>query len=118
MSAKQLERMLGVTDELSIYPAVGREYSGHGTVNHSAEEFVRGTFRYTNTVESYFALLKRGMMGSFHIVSEAHLHRYHAEFDFRHNTRELDDGERTDELLRGAKGKQLYYQKPDQAVNA
>ena len=48
-------------DESLVYPKVGNEFAGHGTVNHSAKEYVRGTFWYTNTVESYFALLKRGV---------------------------------------------------------
>ena len=107
-----------MTDDHTVYPSIGNEFAGHGTVNHSAGEYVRGTFWYTNTVESYFALLKRGMMGSFHNVSEAHLYRYLAEFDFRHNTRKLSDGERTDELLRGAMGKRLMYQQPSEAANA
>src|SRR3546814_17760378 len=51
-----------MTDESAVYPTVGEEFAGHGTVNHSAEEYVRGTFYYTNTVESYFAILKRGIM--------------------------------------------------------
>lgn len=52
-------------------------------MNHSAAEYVRGTIWYTNSVESYFAILKRGIMCSFHNVSEAHRYRYLAEFDFR-----------------------------------
>ena len=107
-----------MTDEAPVYKGIGREFSGHGTVNHSASEYVRGTFWSTNTVESYFALLKRGVYGSFHNVSEAHLHRYLSEFDFRYNTRKLSDGERADELLRGAKGKRLLYHQPDQAAHA
>lgn len=107
-----------MTDESLIYPKVGREYAGHGKVNHKAGEYVRGTFWYTNTVESYFALLKRGMMGSFHSVSEAHLYRYLAEFDFRHNTRHLSDSERGDALLCGASGKRLMYNQPREAANA
>ena len=106
-----------MTDDSIVYPKVGREFSGHGTVNHSAKEYVRGTFWYTNTVESYFALLKCGMMGSFHSVSEAHLYRYLAEFDFRHNTRAMSDAERGDELLRGAKGKRLMYNQPCETAN-
>jgi hypothetical protein len=104
--------------EAKVYRHIGREFSGHGTVNHSKDEYVRGSFWYTNTVESYFALLKRGMMGSFHNVSEAHLHRYLAEFDFRHNTRQMSDGERSEELLRKSKGKRLTYQQPHVAANA
>ncbi len=107
-----------MTDDSMVYPKVGNEFAGHGTVNHSAEEYVRGDFWYTNTVESYFALLKRGMMGSFHSVSEAHLFRYLAEFDFRHNTRAMSDAERGDALLRAAKGKRLMYHQPREAANA
>ena len=107
-----------MTDDSPVYPKVGDEFAGHGTVNHSAKEYVRGGFWYTNTVESYFALLKRGVYGTFHNISEAHLHRYLAEFDFRHNARKMSDAERGDELLKGAKGKRLYYQQPRQAAHA
>src|SRR3546814_17883152 len=102
-----------MTDESPVYPTVGREFAGHGSVNHSADEYVRGTFWYTNSVESYFALLKRGMMGSFHNVSEAHLYRYLTEFDFRHNYRKATDAERADDMLRGAKGKRRTYNQPN-----
>ncbi len=107
-----------MTDESLVYPKIGDEFAGHGTVNHSAKEYVRGGFWYTNTVESYFALLKRGVYGNFHSISEAHLHLYLAEFDFKHNHRAMSDAERGDELLKGAKGKRLTYQQPDQAPNA
>jgi transposase-like protein len=101
-----------MTDESALYPKVGSEFAGHGAVNHSSGEYVRATFWHTNTVESYFAVLKRGVYGTFHNISEAHLYRYLAEFDFRHNTREMTDAERSDELLRGAKGKRLMYHQP------
>lgn len=107
-----------MTDDSPVYPKVGKEFKGHGTVNHSAGEYVRGTFWYTNTVESYFALLKRGIMGSFHSVSEAHLFRYLAEFDFRHNHRDHSDAERADALLRGAQGKRLMYHQSSEATHA
>ncbi len=107
-----------MTDDSLAYPKVGDEFAGHGTVNHSAKEYVRGKFWYTNTVESYFALLKRGVYGTFHSLSEAHLHRYLAEFDFRHNHRKMSDAERADALLRSAKGKRLLYQQPNEAPNA
>ena len=57
----------------------------------------------------------RGIYGTFHNISEAHLPRYLAEFDFRANTRSMSDGERADLILAGAKGKRLVYQQPDQA---
>ena len=69
----------------------------------------------TNTVESHFALLKRGVYGTFHNISEAHLHRYLAEFDFRANTRDLSDDERAALLLAGAQGKRLLYRQPNRA---
>ena len=105
-----------MTDESTIYPAVGKEFSGHGSVNHSAGEYVKtGGFHHTNTVESHFALLKRGIYGTFHNISEAHLDRYLAEFDFRANTRGMSDAERAAALLAGAKGKRLMYQRPDKS---
>jgi len=103
-----------MTDEALVYPTVGREFAGHGSVNHSAGEYVRtGGFHHTNTVESHFALLKRGIFGTFHNVSEAHLHLYLNEFDFRANTREMTDAERAGALLAGARGKRLLYRQPD-----
>lgn len=102
-----------MTDESPVYPKIGEEFAGHGTVNHSAEEYVRGVFWHTNTVESHFALLKRGIYGTFHAISEAHLHRYLAEFDFRANTRKLTDAERCAALLAGTKGKRLVYRQAD-----
>ena len=77
-----------MTDEAPVYTKLGREFSGHGTVNHSADEYVRtGGFHHTNTVELFFAILKRAVYGQFHHISEAHLHRYLAEADFKYNHR-------------------------------
>jgi transposase-like protein len=107
-----------MTDESLVYPKIGDEFASHGTVNHSADEYVRhGGFTHTNTVESYFALVKRGVYGTFHNISEAHLARYLAEFDFRYNARKLSDRERSDALLKGAKGKRLVYRQADKAAN-
>jgi ISXO2 transposase-like protein len=103
-----------MTDEAAVYEKLGREFAGHGTVNHSADEYVKtGGFHHTNTVESFFALLKRAVYGNFHHVSEAHLHRYLYEADFKYNHRHVSDAERGEELLRGAKGKRLLYRQPD-----
>lgn len=111
-----------MTDEAAVYGKIGREFSGHGTVNHSAKEYVRtGGFHHTNTVKSFFALLKRAVYGQFHHVSEAHLHRYLCEADFKHNHRAalgIDDAARADALLRGAKGKRLLYRQPNGAAHA
>ena len=68
---------------------MGRHSPATATVNHSIEEYVRGGgFWHTNTVEGYFSILKRGVYGTFHHVSQQHLKRYCAEFDFRYNERE------------------------------
>lgn len=102
-----------MTDESAVYTKIGDEFAGHSTVNHSADEYVRhGGFTTTNTIESYFAILKRGVFGTFHSISEAHLHRYLAEFDFRYNHRKVSDVERAEALLKGAQGKRLYYHQP------
>ena len=104
-----------MTDEALVYPKIGDEFAGHGTVNHSAEEYVRAYFWHTNTVENFFSIFKRGIYGCYFHVSETHLHRYAAEFDFRYNNRialGVDDLERADRALIGVKGKRLTYATP------
>ena len=96
-----------MTDGLAVYRFAGQDYH-HETVNHSIGEYVRGSAS-TNTVESFFALLKRGVVGTFHHVSERHLPRYLAEFDFRYGTRKTTDGERMRALLSQIEGKRLKY---------
>jgi transposase-like protein len=101
-----------MTDGSLVYPGIGEAFSGHGWVNHSIEEYVRATFWHTNTVENFFSIFKRGVFGCYFHVSEAHLHRYAAEFDFRYNNRialGIDDLARADRALVGAKGKRLTY---------
>jgi hypothetical protein len=87
-------------------------------VNHSIEEYVRGGFWHTNTVEGHFAILKRGIYGTYHHVSQQHLKRYVGEFDFRYNHRQVSDGERADAALKGIEGKRLTYRRPDPAGDA
>jgi ISXO2-like transposase domain len=103
-----------MTDDAPVYVSIGREFAGHGTVNHSAEEYVRAQFWHTNTVENYFSILKRGIMGTYHHVSETHLHRYGAEFDFRYNHRVglgYSDMQRTEIAAAGIYGKRLTYRR-------
>jgi transposase-like protein len=109
-----------MTDTDGAYYHIGREFARFEQVNHGAGEYVRGD-AYSNTVEGYFSILKRGVYGTFHHVSEAHLGRYLVEFDFRYNTRAalgFTDVESAEELLRGAKGKRLMYRQPDKAAHA
>lgn len=100
-----------MTDDHSGYKTVGKEYVGHGVVAHSRGEYGRATYFHTNTVENFFSILKRGIVGVYHHVSKAHLHRYCTEFDFRYNTRKLNDYERSEIALIGAVGKRLTYRR-------
>ncbi|WP_439574172.1 IS1595 family transposase [Phreatobacter sp.] len=103
-----------MTDESTVYPGIGKKFASHSTVNHSANEYARlGGYIHINTAESYFSLVKRGITGSFHHVSEAHLHRYLAEFDFRYNNRTVTDYERFSASIPGIVGKRLTYRRPD-----
>lgn len=108
-----------MTDGAHHYRALGKEFSMHESVNHTQGEYARpskiaGTVAHTNTVESYFGLLKRGLVGTYHHVSEAHLQRYCDEFDFRFTHRianGVNDHERTDVALRQIAGKRLTYRR-------
>jgi transposase-like protein len=100
-----------MTDELPAYRRATKDFASHQAVNHSVREYVRG-LAHTQSVDGFFSLLKRGVVGTFHHISEQHLPLYLAEFDHRHNTRFLTDGERTVIGLKKANGKQLTYKQP------
>jgi len=102
-----------MTDEAMHYRKVGREFSRHWKVNHGRKEYVRGE-KYTNTIEGYFSIFKRGMKGVYQYCSERHLERYLAEFDFRYNHRTalgVTDAERAEKALQGIAGKRLTYRR-------
>jgi len=80
---------LVATDEAAGYQRLG-EFVRHGTVDHKAEEYVRGEI-HTNNIESFWALLKRGILGTYHNVIKKYLPLYLAEFQFRHNHRRNPD---------------------------
>jgi transposase-like protein len=99
-----------MTDDFLAYKGIGRGFDGgHLLVNHSAGEYARDDGASTNTAESYFALLKRGIVGSFHSVSKQHLNRYCDEFSYRWSTREMTDAARTIKALEKSSGKRLMY---------
>ncbi len=113
-----------MTDGEGQYRLVAPMFASHEVVNHSAGEYARGDVT-TNTVEGYFSILKRGIIGTFHHVSAQHLQRYATEFDFRYNHREKSikidgkwmkvghsDTERTHAMLKGAAGKRIMYNQP------
>ncbi|MHB1955839.1 MAG: IS1595 family transposase [Sulfobacillus sp.] len=97
-----------VSDEAGQYVHVKKHFKSHGVVNHGNGEYVRGPI-HTNTIESYFSILKRGLIGTYHHVGPQHLKRYIGEFDFRYNNRKLTDCERAAIALKGISGKRLLY---------
>ena len=105
-----------MTDEERAFKAIGWNFASHNTVVHSKDEYVRrdgDKVITTNTVEGFFSILKRGIYGVYQHVSEAHLHRYLKEFDFRYSNREklgVDDVARASLALKGAKGRRLTYE--------
>jgi len=98
-----------MTDESGAYTKIGRRFKGgHETVKHAAREYARGDAN-SNTVESVFSLLKRGVMGTFHSVSRKHLPNYLGEFEYRWNSRKQDDGQRVANAIKAMEGKRLEY---------
>lgn len=107
----QVERNTHIcTDEANTYKSakLGKEFKSHKSVNHFKGEYARGKV-HVNTIEGYFSILKRGLIGTYHHVGAQHLQRYVTEFDFRYNNRETTDTERADNALRGITGKRLLY---------
>jgi transposase-like protein len=100
-----------MTDESSVYTGAGQSFWQHQTVVHRLGEYARGQW-HTNTAENFFSIFKRGIVGVYHHVSEAHLHRYCREFDFRYNTRSVSDTVRSDSAVIAARGKRLFYRRP------
>lgn len=102
-----------MTDDAPIYRPIGAMFNSHEVVKHSTKEYARGDVT-TNTVEGYFSILKRGLIGTFHHVGAQHLQRYVNEFDFRYNNRValgIDDIQRTNTALKGISGKRLTYRR-------
>ena len=109
-----------MTDENTAYRGIGSDFEGgHKTVDHSVFEYHRRSDGAgINTAESGFALIKRGMYGTFHHVSRKHLQRYCDEFDFRWDHRKTNDTDRTTAALQQSGGKRLMYQQPVKRIGA
>jgi len=97
-----------MTDEYAGYQKVGKLYK-HNSVNHSKLEYVEG-LTHTNSIENFWSLFKRGLVGSFHKVSEKHLDRYLDEFTYRFNGRE-DEQLFQNTLRNMVKGEILTFEK-------
>ncbi len=101
-----------MTDDARFYNSIGREFAGHHTTLHSNREFAKAGGIHSNSAENFFSIFKRGLVGTYHHMSAAHMSRYLAEFDFRYSTRTMTDAERTAEAVKGARGKRLMYRQP------
>ncbi len=97
-----------MTDDFPSYKGLDKDFKNHYTINHSAHIYVDGNI-HTNTIEGFFSLLKRGVNGTYHHISEQHLPLYLNEFDFRYNHRKISDIERTHNAIAGFEGKRLMY---------
>ncbi len=95
-----------VTDEFSVYNKLDNNYR-HFVVNHSRKEYARGKY-HTNTIEGFFGLLKRSLIGIYHYMSTKHLERYCDEIAYRYNTRNERDSERFDVTLQLLEGRLTY----------
>ena len=84
--------------------------ASHQFVNHSVGEYVRGPVS-TNKAENFFSQLKRSIDGTHHSVSKAHLQRYLGEFDFRYSTRDLDDTQRMNMMVKQGDGLRVSYKR-------
>lgn len=108
------------TDESRLYPVVGAEFTTHETIRHAAGEYARGDVT-TNTVEGFFGIFKRGMVGVYQHCGEQHFQRYLDEFSFRYSHRAklgYDDAQRAQMALRGIEGKRLTYRRISSAQDA
>lgn len=95
-----------MTDDFKSYKGLDKYFKSHNIIQHSKKQYVKGIV-HTNTAEGFFSLLKRGINGTFHHVSQKHLHRYLSEFDFRYNLRNVEDSVRAVFAIRGSEGKRL-----------
>jgi transposase-like protein len=103
-----------LTDDLNLYWAAGKPFAKHDRVKHTLKEYVNESDPtiHTNTIESFFARVKRKLHGTHHAVSKKHLHRYISEAAFLYNTRGMNDGDRVVALLKQTDGKRMRYKEP------
>jgi len=109
------------TDRSNLYTYTGL-VADHEAVDHSKQYVRKGKHGkvHTNTLEGYFSIFKRGVIGTFHHIGEQHLDRYLAEFDFRQNNRAavgVDDEARAVKALAGIVGKRLTYRQTNAATD-
>ena len=87
-----------ITDQHGAYAGMDKEYS-HVIVNHGRGNYVAESGHHNNSIESAWAILKRGYVGIYHYMSPKHLHRYCHEFSYRFNTRKITSMERFKDVM-------------------
>lgn len=97
-----------MTDEWTAYKRLGKFYP-HSIVNHGKGSYVIGD-AHTNTIEGFWAILKRGIIGIYHHVSKKHIDKYIKEFEYRYNTRKMDEDERFNNVLSLCESRITYKQ--------
>lgn len=102
-----------MTDDARFYNRIGEEFASHHTMLHSNREFSRGDGHHSNTAENFFSIFKRGVVGIYHHMSAAHMHRYLAEFDMRYSTKNVSDSERAALIVKGMVARRLTYRRTD-----
>lgn len=107
IKATVIAESIMVSDEAQAYKGLDVYYD-HLSVNHSRGQYVNG-LAHTNSIEGFWSLLKRGIVGIYHNVSPKHLHRYCNEFEYRYNTRKVKDGDRFELAIKNVSGKRLTY---------
>ncbi len=108
----EVKRIHIMTDDHPGYRGLKKDFRRHSTIRYSWKAYAReegDVLISTNTIEGYFSILKRGINGVYHHVGKQHLHRYLSEFDFRCNSRHIEDGERSLLAIRKVAGKRLKY---------
>lgn len=98
-----------MTDDHLSYTGLDFFHKGHLVVKHSKGEYARKDGTHTNTVEGFFSIFKRALIGTYHAVSRKHLQRYATAFAFRWTTRNMTDGWRMSSLVQGSVGRRLRY---------
>ena len=97
-----------ISDDWKAYKGLKKNFN-HKVINHSQKEYVIGHI-HTNTIEGFWSLLKRGIIGIYHNVSDKHLEKYCNEFSFRYNTIDLNEQDRFDKSISQCNGRLKYKQ--------
>ncbi len=96
-----------MTDERTAYRKLGRRFKSHQHVNHNRGEYARGNV-HTNTIESFWSMLMRGIYGIYHHVSRKHLDKYVDKFEFRCNSKHIANAQRFGLMLNVCNGRMTY----------